>query len=79
MPNINDTNTHLRVYLCNLYSIPQSSTRADLTSLIQRNLASRTGDYNNRWNAMLAAARATTPTGQGRAAYQGLVPLVVRA
>lgn len=76
---INDRNTRLRVYLCNLYGIPQASARADVTSLVQRNLASRTGDYNNRFNALVTAALAVTPVGVGGQAMQGTITRVVVA
>jgi hypothetical protein len=76
---MNDLNTRLQVYLCNVYGIPQASARADLTSLITRNLAGRTGEYTARFQAMIAAAKAVDPVGNGRQALQGYRPLVVVA
>jgi len=44
-----DLNTRLAVYLRGYYSHPAG----DLTTLINRYLASLSGDYNNRWNKMV--------------------------
>ena len=44
-----DMNTKLMTYLCGVYGLTPPQ---DLTTLITRNLAGRTGDYTNRWKQM---------------------------
>jgi hypothetical protein len=58
IPFYPDLNSLLYVFLCDYYSI--SASGADLTTLVSRYLAEGTGDYTNRWNAMVAAAIAAT-------------------
>jgi hypothetical protein len=51
-----DLNTRLRQYLANLYSYPYET--ADLTSLMERNLSSRTGDMSIRFRDLIDDATA---------------------
>lgn len=50
---VQDLNTRLFVYLHNLYT-----SDTDLTTMIVRNLATRSGDFNVRWQALVADASA---------------------
>ena len=50
-----DLNTRMRVYLADLYGMPQTS---DLTALVTRYLRAQTGDYNNRFRKLITDATA---------------------
>ena len=49
-----DMNTRIAAYLRTTYSVSEG----DLTSLVQRNLAERTGEYTARMQALIADATA---------------------
>ena len=48
-----DMNTRLRVYLCDLYGLPNTT---DTTTLVDRYLASQTGEMNARLRKLIADA-----------------------
>ena len=48
-----DMNTRIRVYLCDLYGLPQTT---DTTTIVQRYLRSQTGDMNARFRKLIRDA-----------------------
>lgn len=50
-----DLNTRLRVYLANLYGLPETT---DLTTMVQRYLAAQTGDMTARFQKLIRDATA---------------------